>query len=93
MEFSNRLAYTRLVRHAISNGVFLMRNSLFAVAMCILYSFSSKKSVRVMGDLERAYCLRLGRCKEPPYLVVMYLARLWYMVPSWLGSLRTCISC
>jgi hypothetical protein len=93
LEFSNRLTYTGLVRHAISNGVFLMRNALFAVVMCISYSFSSKKSVRVMGDLEHAYCLRLGRCKEPPYLAIMYLARPWYMVPSWHGSLRVCISC
>ena len=36
--------------------------------------------------------LSLGRCKEPSYLVVMYLARPWYTVSSWHGSLRACIS-
>ena len=52
-----------------------MENALFVVVMCILYSLSSKKSVRSMGDLEHACCLSLDRCKEPSYLNDMYLAR------------------
>lgn len=59
--------------------------------MYFVFSFS-KKSVRVMGDLEHAYCLSFNRCKEPPYLDDMYLARPWYMVFNWPGSLRVCIS-
>ena len=46
-----------------------------------------------MNDLEHACCLSLGRCREPSYLAIMYLARPWYIVPSWPGSLRACISC
>ena len=82
MELFVRLAYAGLVFHAISNGVCLMGNALFAVVMCISYSLSSRKNVRATGDLEHACCLSLGRCREPPYLVVIYLVRLWYMVPS-----------
>ena len=44
---------------------------------CILYSRSSKESVLVMGDLVHACCLNLGRCSEPPYLTVTYLAMPW----------------
>ena len=35
-----------------------------------------------MGDLEQACCLSLGRCRDPPYLAVMYLVRPWYMVSN-----------
>lgn len=58
---------------------------------CIL--FLVERVFRAMDDLKHPCCLNLGRCREPPYLVVMYLARLWYMMPNWHGSLRVCISC
>lgn len=93
LEFSVSLAYVWLVRHAISSGVSLMTNVLFAMVMCILHSLSNRKSVRAMGDLEHACCLSLGRCNEPPYLADMYLARPWYMVPYRPRSLTACISC
>ena len=82
-----------LVCHAISSRVFLMGNALFVVVMCISYSLSSRKNVRVMGDLEHACCLSLDRCRDPLYLAAMYLVKPWYMVPNWLGSLRACINC
>ena len=46
-----------------------------------------------MGDLEHAWYVRLGRLREPPYLVIIYLVSLWYTLPSCHGSLRAWISC
>ena len=62
---------------ANSNWVCLMGNVLLAVVIWISYSFFKRKSVRAMGDLEQACCLSLGRCREPPYLAVIYLVRPW----------------
>jgi hypothetical protein len=64
-----------LVLHVVSNGVFLIGKALFVVVTCISYSLLSRKSVRAIGDLEHACCLSLGRCREPPYLAVIYLVR------------------
>ena len=75
MELSVRLAYAGLVLHVSSSGVLLMGNARFMMVTCISYFLSSRKSVCTMGDLVHACCLSLGRCNEPPYLVVMYLAR------------------
>ena len=63
------------------------------MVMCILYSLSSRKIVRAMGDLVQGCCLSLERCNEPPYSADMCLARPWYMLSRSLGSLRVCISC
>ena len=72
---SVRLAYVGVVLHADSSWVCLMGNALFVVARCISYSLFNKKSVLAMGDLEQACCLSLGKCRDPPYLAVMYLIR------------------
>ena len=69
------MAHVGLVCHVYFNGVFFMGNALFVVVMCISYLFFSRKNICAMGDLEHACCLNLDRCKEPLYLVVMYLAR------------------
>ena len=76
-----------------SSGVILMGNARFAVVTCISNSLSSKRSILAIGDLKQACCSSLGRCSEPPYLADMYLARPWYIIPNWPGSLRACISC
>ena len=88
-----RLMYAGVVLHANSSWVCLMGNALLAVVMCISYCFFNKKSVRAMGDLEHACCLSLGRCREPPYLAVIYLVRPWYIAPSCPWSLRACSNC
>jgi len=64
-----------LVLHAISNGVFWTGMVLFFVVTCISYSLLSRKSIRAIRDLEHACCFSLGRCREPPYLAVIYLVR------------------
>ena len=73
LELFVRLAYAGLFFHVISSGVCLMGNALFVVVMCISYSFSRRKSVRGMGDLEQACYFSLGKCREPPYLALIYL--------------------
>ena len=83
LDSSVKLAYVGVDFHVSSSWVCLMGNVLFAVVMCISYSFFNNKSMRVMGDLEQTCCFNLGRCKEPPYLAVIYLVKPWYMVPSW----------
>jgi hypothetical protein len=75
------------------SGVISIGNARFAVVMYISYCLCSRKSVLAMGDLEHACCLNLGRCNEPPSLAEIYLARPWYIIPSWHGSLRACINC
>ena len=75
LEWSDRVAYMGLVLNVVSSGVFLTGKVLFLVVTCILYSLLSRKNVLAIGDLEHACCLSLGRCREPPYLVVMYLVR------------------
>ena len=77
LSVSVRLTYMGLDFQANSSWVCLMGNVLFVVVMWISYSFFNKKSVRAMGDLEQACRLSLGRCREPPYLAVMYLVRPW----------------
>ena len=88
LDSSVELAYVGVDFHVSSSCVSLMGNVLLAVVMCISYFFFNKKSVRVMGDLEQACCFSFGRCREPPYLAVIYSVRPWYMVPSWPWSLR-----
>ena len=83
LDSSVRLVYAGVDIHVSSNWVCLMGNALFAVTMWISYSFFNRKSVRAMGDLEQACCFSLGKCREPPYLAVIYLVRPWYMVPNW----------
>jgi hypothetical protein len=55
--------------------------------------FYSKKNVLAMGDLVHVCCLNFERCSGPLYFAAIYLARPWYIIPSWLGSLRACMSC
>ena len=75
LEWSGRVVYVGLFLHAVSCGVFLTGKVLFLVVTCISYYLLSRKSVLAMSDLEHACCLSLGRCREPPYLAVMYLVR------------------
>ena len=46
-----------------------------------------------MGNLEHAWYVRLGRLREPPYLVTIYLVSPCYTLPSCPGSLRLGLNC
>ena len=70
-----------------------MGSARIAVVACISYSLYDRNNVLAMGDLMHDCCFSLGRCSEPPYLADIYLVSPWYILPSWPGSLRACISC
>ena len=73
----------------IIGGVSFMGNVWFVVVVFISYFLFSKNGILAMGDLEDAWYLNLGRCREPPYLV-----RLWYVMLNCPGSLSaSSISC
>ena len=54
-----------------------MEHEQFAMVVWISYSLSSWNNVRAMIDLVQAWCLRLERWNEPPYLADVYLMRPW----------------
>ena len=55
--------------------------------------FLSKMSVCVIDECTHDCLVICGMCCALSILEIMYIMSSWYMVPSFLGSLRLCLNC